>query len=397
MDEQMLLEAASIGNTKAVQKLLANNFDPNYRHKLNGWTALHWATHRNHEKIVSMLLESGADPNLKNSNNQTALDMANSPSTISMLLSRNALYGDSVRLTNTSNAAIAKNSDNDNNNVSSDDGLKTKPSTTTTTTITTSSVGGDGSSNSEKEKKQPPAVNFVPNYLANPDLNKAWEDPDIPHTDKKVASDSVYSAKDDIEYQKRFQELEKASKLESKIAQMSMSQSSISSSSRNNNNNNNNTTTNDQATNEILKHLSVQISEIQKQQQLQLQQKQREKVVEAPKKPAGKFLTIICYSPDYYSSGLYGTKHRDTSVFGEVYVPSVDIKISKLLDIIEDELEIEKLPNYWTNYPDQEYRLYRKRDGIYTPIHKKQLEKYTVEDFFGKPGDFVLIEIEPSK
>jgi hypothetical protein len=44
--------------------------DVNSAHKMNGWTALHWAVFRSRKEAVDLLLSKGADPFLKNSEGQ---------------------------------------------------------------------------------------------------------------------------------------------------------------------------------------------------------------------------------------------------------------------------------------------------------------------------------------
>ncbi|KAM4796198.1 mitochondrial disaggregase [Rhinophrynus dorsalis] len=58
-----LLEAARIGSTQEVDRLLSEKVDPNARHKL-GWTALMVAAIGRNQSVVRSLLRAGADPNL---------------------------------------------------------------------------------------------------------------------------------------------------------------------------------------------------------------------------------------------------------------------------------------------------------------------------------------------
>ena len=43
-------------------------------------TALHWAAHRGQEDVVRVLLQNGADPNIKTNKGQTAFDLTTNPS-----------------------------------------------------------------------------------------------------------------------------------------------------------------------------------------------------------------------------------------------------------------------------------------------------------------------------
>lgn len=53
--------AAKYGNIKVVQLLLQKEADPNVQGK-NGLTPLHVATHYNHVNVALLLLENGASP-----------------------------------------------------------------------------------------------------------------------------------------------------------------------------------------------------------------------------------------------------------------------------------------------------------------------------------------------
>ncbi|KAI9310123.1 hypothetical protein BX666DRAFT_1299520 [Dichotomocladium elegans] len=74
--EETLREVCALGNLKAVQHFAKSGVNLNSQNKMNGWSALHWASHRGHEKVVRLLLSNGANPNLKTNKNQTALDLA---------------------------------------------------------------------------------------------------------------------------------------------------------------------------------------------------------------------------------------------------------------------------------------------------------------------------------
>ena len=71
-----LREASCIGDYDAVSGLLANGVNVNSQNSVNGWTALHWASHRGHARVVSLLLGQGADKNSRTKNGQLPLDLA---------------------------------------------------------------------------------------------------------------------------------------------------------------------------------------------------------------------------------------------------------------------------------------------------------------------------------
>ena len=53
MDEK-LREAACYGDVESIQKLIAEGVDINNQHKINGWTALHWAAKRQMTNVVKV-------------------------------------------------------------------------------------------------------------------------------------------------------------------------------------------------------------------------------------------------------------------------------------------------------------------------------------------------------
>uniref|UniRef100_A0A8C8R7N6 Ankyrin repeat domain 40 n=1 Tax=Pelusios castaneus TaxID=367368 RepID=A0A8C8R7N6_9SAUR len=59
--QERLREAAALGDIGEVQRLVELGVNVNSRNEINGWTCLHWACKRNHAKVVSYLLNSGAD------------------------------------------------------------------------------------------------------------------------------------------------------------------------------------------------------------------------------------------------------------------------------------------------------------------------------------------------
>ena len=53
MDEK-LREAACHGDVQALETIISNGIDVNSKHKINGWTALHWAARRNNVEAVKV-------------------------------------------------------------------------------------------------------------------------------------------------------------------------------------------------------------------------------------------------------------------------------------------------------------------------------------------------------
>ncbi|KAL3272461.1 hypothetical protein HHI36_013941 [Cryptolaemus montrouzieri] len=89
--EEKLREAAYIGDLDTVKKLLREDIDINSRHKINGWTALHWACKKGHEDIVRILLEQGADPTIVTDKNETIRDVCSSDSLLEKLAKGNLI------------------------------------------------------------------------------------------------------------------------------------------------------------------------------------------------------------------------------------------------------------------------------------------------------------------
>ncbi|XP_068955907.1 oxysterol-binding protein-related protein 1 isoform X2 [Petaurus breviceps papuanus] len=75
--EELLLEAAREGNTAGLTTLLNRPNPPNVNcSDQMGNTPLHCAAYRAHKQCALKLLKSGADPNLRNKNDQRPLDLA---------------------------------------------------------------------------------------------------------------------------------------------------------------------------------------------------------------------------------------------------------------------------------------------------------------------------------
>ncbi|XP_068769338.1 ankyrin repeat domain-containing protein 40 [Struthio camelus] len=63
--QERLREAAALGDAEEVQRLVELGVNLNSQNDINGWTCLHWACKRNHAQVVSYLLRSGADKEIR--------------------------------------------------------------------------------------------------------------------------------------------------------------------------------------------------------------------------------------------------------------------------------------------------------------------------------------------
>lgn len=72
---EQLITHVKLGNVCYAKSLIKIGADVNYAGSFNN-TALHWASSHGNHQMVAMLLEKGANPNLKNENQVTALDLA---------------------------------------------------------------------------------------------------------------------------------------------------------------------------------------------------------------------------------------------------------------------------------------------------------------------------------
>uniref|UniRef100_A0A9J2Q343 ANK_REP_REGION domain-containing protein n=1 Tax=Ascaris lumbricoides TaxID=6252 RepID=A0A9J2Q343_ASCLU len=80
------LEACSAGNMERTTSLLDSGLvDIEFRHRVNGWTGLHWAARRGHTDIVDLLLRAGFDPKAKSKQGKTPIDVAIEPSVKAIL------------------------------------------------------------------------------------------------------------------------------------------------------------------------------------------------------------------------------------------------------------------------------------------------------------------------
>ncbi|KAG9071425.1 hypothetical protein KI688_005637 [Linnemannia hyalina] len=74
-----LHEMAAIGNLKAVLHYCQSGVNINAQNTMNGWTALHWASHRGHEPVVRALLMRGASKTVQNIKGETPGNLAKKP------------------------------------------------------------------------------------------------------------------------------------------------------------------------------------------------------------------------------------------------------------------------------------------------------------------------------
>lgn len=72
---EQLRESSCNGHSHAVLKSIEDGAEINSQNKVNGWTALHWATKRERDNIVIVLLKHGANPNIKNNEGKLAIDL----------------------------------------------------------------------------------------------------------------------------------------------------------------------------------------------------------------------------------------------------------------------------------------------------------------------------------
>lgn len=69
--EEKLREAACHGDVQAIETIISNGIDVNSKHKMNGWTALHWAARRNNVEAVKILMSNGAKVDIENNEGKT--------------------------------------------------------------------------------------------------------------------------------------------------------------------------------------------------------------------------------------------------------------------------------------------------------------------------------------
>jgi ankyrin repeat protein len=74
--EEALLEATATGNHRVVLQLISNGVNINVQHPMNKYTPLHWAVKRKNSILVRLLVESGVNTSLEDSNGVTPVEMA---------------------------------------------------------------------------------------------------------------------------------------------------------------------------------------------------------------------------------------------------------------------------------------------------------------------------------
>ncbi|CAG9535643.1 unnamed protein product [Cercopithifilaria johnstoni] len=81
------LEVCSFGDLEQAKAMLKNGkIDRSFQHYGNGWTALHWATRRNHQEIIELLLQTGFDPKSRAKDGKTPLDLVTSKAAKEILM-----------------------------------------------------------------------------------------------------------------------------------------------------------------------------------------------------------------------------------------------------------------------------------------------------------------------
>lgn len=74
-NDEALKEAASVGNLEEIREIISSGVNVNSVNKVNGWSALHWASKRGHAKAVEALLDAGADKNIRNNKGELPEDV----------------------------------------------------------------------------------------------------------------------------------------------------------------------------------------------------------------------------------------------------------------------------------------------------------------------------------
>lgn len=122
--EETLREMCCLGDVEKIKVLLDGGVNINSQNKLNGWTGLHWAAKRNHKQVACCLLHHGADPCIRTLKEELAIDLTQNED-IRQLLS----------------------------NKQKDD---------------TAEEGSSFISVTSDSQEMPPKLEFVPNYILNP-------------------------------------------------------------------------------------------------------------------------------------------------------------------------------------------------------------------------------------
>jgi ankyrin repeat protein len=76
IEEEKFLKAVKKNNVKQVVSFINNGLDVNVIDNKNGWSALHYASEKGYTKMVQILLENGANVDIRNYKGQTPLHIA---------------------------------------------------------------------------------------------------------------------------------------------------------------------------------------------------------------------------------------------------------------------------------------------------------------------------------
>jgi hypothetical protein len=122
-----LIVAAYKGDDKIVSLLLNNGADINKKNK-DGMTALMVASRAKNPSVVKILLEYGANQHIKNRNGETALDLAQKYYNYSIINELEKAKNEDIIKSNTSNSASIKESDLSSSAISRESLIQSKPS-----------------------------------------------------------------------------------------------------------------------------------------------------------------------------------------------------------------------------------------------------------------------------
>ena len=74
---ETLRECCCIGDLDgAISQIRTNGANIDSQNRVNGWTALHWASKRGHKNIVKFLVENGANRDISNNKGERPIDLA---------------------------------------------------------------------------------------------------------------------------------------------------------------------------------------------------------------------------------------------------------------------------------------------------------------------------------
>ena len=93
--DNALIDAAQRGSIESVKQYLDAGADMNVKDD-SGWTPLHWAASKVHNKIAKLLIEKGADVNAVNKDGLAPLDYAENE-TFGVLIDHGAKTGEELK------------------------------------------------------------------------------------------------------------------------------------------------------------------------------------------------------------------------------------------------------------------------------------------------------------